>query len=73
MSEISIWGDVGNLFNYLDQVGFRFNAGFGPSNTSSTFAHAPDINPTSINYKLLISTSYNVDYTISSNTISISV
>lgn len=50
-----------------------FSSGFGSSNDTTTFPHAPDITPTSMAYKLLISTSYNADYTITLKTISLAI
>ena len=73
MFVIIIWLHVRIFLINLDPVGLTFTGGFGIANNTSTFPHAPDITPTSMNYKLLISTSYNADYTISNNTISISI
>lgn len=52
---------------------FSGSPGSGPGNNTATFPHAPDIAPTSMAYKLLVSTSYQADYTITFKTISLAI
>jgi hypothetical protein len=66
-------GSCNIITNDLDGVGLTFSSGTGVGNYSTSYPHSPSINPTSINYKLLISTSYGADYTLTNRTISISV
>lgn len=66
-------GSCNIIINDLDGVGLTFSSGTGVGNYSMSYPHSPSINPTSINYKLLVSTSYSADYIIINDTISISV
>jgi hypothetical protein len=72
MQEMSTWLHV-IFYIFVDRVGLTFTLGSGSSNNTATFPHAPDITPTSMAYKLLISTSYNADYTITFKTISLAI
>jgi hypothetical protein len=61
------------LLFYIDQVSFSYVSQIGSKNQTVIATHAPPVFPISINYRLISSLGYGADYSIISNTISLSV